>query len=82
MELAIPSYWFRAVATAEAQLPPLLRLMILAARRIVGDVDYDLIKIALDGKKLSFMRYPDFDDTPHPELALAFAYSCPLPLMG
>ena len=40
--------------SAEAQLPPLLRLMILAARQIVGDVEYDLIKIALDGKKLSF----------------------------
>jgi DNA phosphorothioation-associated putative methyltransferase len=55
--------------SAEAQLPPLLRLMILAARQIVGDVEYDLIKIALDGKKLSFLRYPDFEDLPHPVLA-------------
>lgn len=82
MELAIPSYWFRAVATAEAQLPPLLRLMILAARRIVGDVDYDLIKIALDGKKLSFMRYPDFDDTPHPELAYSVRVFLPTASYG
>ncbi len=32
--------------------------MILAARQIVGELEYDLIKIALDGKKLSFLRYP------------------------
>jgi DNA phosphorothioation-associated putative methyltransferase len=43
--------------------------MILAARQIVGEVDYDLIKISLDGKKLSFLRYPDFEENPHPELA-------------
>jgi DNA phosphorothioation-associated putative methyltransferase len=55
--------------TAESQLPPLVRLMILAARRIVGDLEYDLIKISFDGKKLSFLLYPDFDDLPHPELA-------------
>jgi DNA phosphorothioation-associated putative methyltransferase len=55
--------------TAESLLSPLLRLMILAARQIVGEVDYDLIKISLDGKKLSFLRYPDFEENPHPELA-------------
>lgn len=56
--------------------------MILAARRIVGDVDYDLIKIALDGKKLSFMRYPDFDDTPHPELAYSVRVFLPTASYG
>lgn len=54
--------------SAEAQLSPLLRLMILTARRIVGEVDYDLIKIALDGKKLSFLAYQDFENVPHPTL--------------
>lgn len=54
--------------TGEPQLPPLLRLMILASRQIVGEIEYDLIKIALDGKKLSFLRYPEFEDSPHPEL--------------
>jgi DNA phosphorothioation-associated putative methyltransferase len=55
--------------TAEGQLPPLVRLLILAARQIVGEVDYDLVKIALDGKKLSFLRYPAFEDAAHPELS-------------
>jgi DNA phosphorothioation-associated putative methyltransferase len=54
--------------SAEEQLSPLLRLMILVARRIVGEVDYDLIKIALDGKKLSFLAYQDFENVPHPTL--------------
>jgi DNA phosphorothioation-associated putative methyltransferase len=42
--------------------------MILTARRIVGEVDYDLVKIALDGKKLSFLAYQDFENVPHPTL--------------
>lgn len=63
--------------TAEPQLPPLLRLMILAARQIVGEVPYDLVKISTDGKKLSFLAYEDFDDDPHP--ALKFSVRVYLP---
>ena len=55
--------------SAEEQLPPLLRLIILAARQIVGELDYDLVKIALDGKKLSFLSYPEFESNAHPSLA-------------
>jgi len=54
--------------TAEPQLSPLLRLMILTARQIVGEIEYDLVKIALDGKKLSFLGYRNFEDVAHPEL--------------
>jgi len=68
--------------TAESQLPPLLRLMILAARQIVGELDYDLIKIALDGKKLSFLRYPSFEDSPHPELAYSVRVFLPTASYG
>jgi DNA phosphorothioation-associated putative methyltransferase len=68
--------------TAEAQLPPLLRLMILTARQIVGDVEYDLIKITLDGKKLSFLRYPDFEDIAHPELAYSVRVYLPTASYG
>jgi DNA phosphorothioation-associated putative methyltransferase len=68
--------------TAEGQLSPLLRLMILAARQIVGDLEYDLIKIALDGKKLSFLRYPDFEDSPHPELAYSVRVFLPTASYG
>jgi DNA phosphorothioation-associated putative methyltransferase len=54
--------------SAEDQLSPLLRLMILTARQIVGEVEYDLVKIALDGKKLSFLAYQGFEEAPHPTL--------------
>jgi DNA phosphorothioation-associated putative methyltransferase len=69
-------------SSGEAQLPPLLRLMILAARRIVGELEYDLIKISLDGKKLSFLRYPDFEDSPHPELAYSVRVYLPTASYG
>lgn len=53
----------------ESSLPPLLRLIVFAGRQIVGDVEADLIKISTDGRKVSFLRYPDFDCAPHPELS-------------
>lgn len=43
----------------EPLLPPLLRLIVFAARQIVGEVECDLIKISTDGRKVSFLRYPD-----------------------
>jgi DNA phosphorothioation-associated putative methyltransferase len=52
----------------ESLLPPLLHLIVFAARQIVGDVECDLIKISTDGRKVSFLRYPNFDRVPHPEL--------------
>jgi DNA phosphorothioation-associated putative methyltransferase len=52
----------------ESQLPPLLRLIVFAGRQIVGDVEADLIKIGADGRKVSFLRYANFDAAPHPEL--------------
>jgi DNA phosphorothioation-associated putative methyltransferase len=45
----------------EDDLPALLRLLIFAARQIVGEVEYDVLKIAQDGRALSFLSYPDFD---------------------
>ncbi|MBV8809825.1 MAG: hypothetical protein JO033_14215, partial [Acidobacteriaceae bacterium] len=45
-----------------------LRLIVFAARQTVGDVECDLIKISTDGRKVSFLRYSDFDCMPHPEL--------------
>jgi DNA phosphorothioation-associated putative methyltransferase len=58
-------YFHRSV---EDRLPPLLRLVMAAARRIVGEVEYDVAKIALDGRGLSVMSYPEFDTDPHPPL--------------
>lgn len=54
--------------SAEDRLPPLLRLVVAAARRVVGEVEYDVAKIALDGRALSFMVYENFDTDPHPPL--------------
>ncbi len=63
--------------SAESQLSPLLQLMVLTARQIVGEITYDLIKISTDGKKLSFLAYKDFDDSPHPELAYSLKVFLP-----
>lgn len=52
----------------ESLLPPLLRLIVLAGRQIVGEVEADLIKISTDGRKVSFLRYANFDTAAHPEL--------------
>jgi DNA phosphorothioation-associated putative methyltransferase len=54
--------------TLEDELPVLVRLIVFAARRVVGDLEYDLLKIATDGRGVSFLRYPNFDSDPHPAL--------------
>jgi len=54
--------------SAEESLPALLRVLIFAARQIVGEVDYNILKFAMDGRKLSFLKYRDFDEEAHPEL--------------
>lgn len=54
--------------SVEDRLPPLLRLILFAAGQIVGDVNYDLVKMATDGRKVSFLRYPGFDELAHPAL--------------
>jgi hypothetical protein len=59
------------------QLPPLSRLQIIGARQIVGDIDYDIVKLSTDGRKLSFLRYPHFDTDAHPSLAYSLAVYLP-----
>jgi DNA phosphorothioation-associated putative methyltransferase len=54
--------------SAEGQLPALLSLLIFAARQVVGELDYDLVKIATEGRKVSFMRYANFEEEAHPRL--------------
>src|ERR1700722_5694794 len=49
-------------------VPALLRLLVFAARQVVGETDYDIVKLSLDGRKVSFLRYGEFDEVPHPEL--------------
>lgn len=52
----------------EDELPPLVRLMIFAGRQIVGDIGHNVIKLSVDGRKVSFLHYTNFDDDPHPSL--------------
>jgi DNA phosphorothioation-associated putative methyltransferase len=54
--------------SAEEQLPAVLRLLLFAARQIVGDVEYNVIKISSDGRAISFLTYKDFEDDSHPAL--------------
>jgi DNA phosphorothioation-associated putative methyltransferase len=52
----------------EEELPPLIRLMTFAGRQIVGDIGHNVIKLSVDGRKVSFLYYDNFDDDPHPSL--------------
>ncbi len=54
--------------SAEESLPALLRVLTFAARQIVGEVDYNIVKFAMDGRKVSFLKYKNFDEEGHPEL--------------
>lgn len=54
--------------SAEGQLGALLRLLIFAARQVVGEIEYNVLKISTDGRKLSLLQYDDFDQTAHPDL--------------
>lgn len=54
--------------SAVDELPTLLRLILFAATRVVGEVEYDVVKISLHGRSVSFLRYPNFHDDPHPAL--------------
>jgi DNA phosphorothioation-associated putative methyltransferase len=54
--------------SAEESLPALLRVLLFAARQIVGEIDYNILKIAMDGRKISFLNYAEFDAEAHPRL--------------
>lgn len=54
--------------SSEETLPALLRVLLFAARQVVGEVEYNIVKIAMDGRKVSFQNYADFDQNAHPEL--------------
>jgi DNA phosphorothioation-associated putative methyltransferase len=64
-------------ASAEDELPPLLRLLIFTAQNIFGEMDYDLVKINRDGKALSFLIYEDFDKIAHPALRMSVRVHLP-----
>jgi len=63
--------------SAEEQLGALLRLLIFAARQLVGEVDYNIIKISKDGRSISFLHYNDFDQDAHPTLLRSIRVDLP-----
>jgi DNA phosphorothioation-associated putative methyltransferase len=54
--------------SAEELLPAVLRLLLFAARQVVGDVEYNVSKISSDGRSISLLSYENFEDDPHPAL--------------
>jgi DNA phosphorothioation-associated putative methyltransferase len=54
--------------SAEESLPALLRVLLFTADQIVGEVDYNIAKFATDGRKVSLLKYKNFDEDAHPEL--------------
>lgn len=54
--------------SAEEQLPAVLRLLLFAARQVVGDVEYNVAKISSDGRSISLLNYENFDEDAHPGL--------------
>ena len=54
--------------SAVHDLPELLQELVVEAEALAGTEDYDLAKIARDGRSVSLLGYPDFLDDPHPAL--------------
>jgi hypothetical protein len=52
--------------SAEEQIGALRRILVFAARQIVGDVDDNMLKIPTAGKTLAFLKYEIFDEDAHP----------------
>lgn len=62
---------------AEDDMPALLRLVAFAGKQIVGDTGYNIVKLSIDGRKVSFLSYENFDDDPHPALRFGFRVFLP-----
>lgn len=56
-------------STFEGELPALVRLVVFAAKNIVGSVEYDVLKVRTSGRAVSFLTYENFDQDPHPRLS-------------
>jgi DNA phosphorothioation-associated putative methyltransferase len=54
--------------SAEYELPALLRVQLEAAKRLVGEVGYNVAKLCADGRAVSFLEYDRFDEDAHPAL--------------
>jgi DNA phosphorothioation-associated putative methyltransferase len=63
--------------SAEEQLPPLARLQLFAARQLTGNIEFDIVKLSTNGRKVSFLRYPEFDSVAHPALLSSLSVYLP-----
>jgi DNA phosphorothioation-associated putative methyltransferase len=68
--------------SAEDALPSLLRVLLFAGKEIVGELPYDLVKFAKDGRALSFLQYQNFDEDPHPALVRSIKVYLPKTTYG
>lgn len=59
---------------AAEHMPVLLKLYEHCGAVAVGrPVDWDLVKLAHEGRSVSWLGYPDFDSDPHPRLAWSYS---------
>lgn len=63
--------------SAQDELPALVRLVVYAARCIVGEVECDIIKVRKDGRGVSLLRYEEFDSDAHPRLSYSLRVNLP-----
>lgn len=69
---AMPSALYVHV-DAVPSLAPVLRVLEGTARALIGEIDEaTLVKFHLDGPAISYLSYPDFDSSPHPELVSGY----------
>jgi DNA phosphorothioation-associated putative methyltransferase len=62
--------------TALSALPPILEVYEGCARWVAGSVEHaNIVKLAWDKPKVSYLSYPTFDKDPHPALAISTVVS-------
>lgn len=63
---------------AVPDLPPIMQVYEGCARHLAGTVpEANLVKLALDKSKVSYLIYPNFDHDPHPALAASWVVNLP-----
>lgn len=63
--------------SALGQMPALLQVIVEAAQLVVGPQDAEVVKVARQGRSVSFLWYPDFEATAHPVLARSLRVHLP-----
>jgi len=61
--------------SAFENIPPLTQTVVTAAKNLLEDNNYNVIKVNLDSQQVSFLKYQDFFEQPFPELASSHTVS-------